>query len=82
MVKDNRLDRDGIGVNLFDSIFMIERPRRSLVKVITYRLLALIATVPFTGLSMAIGIHVMLMVIHYVHERAWARVAWGMIDSK
>jgi len=56
---------------------MTETPQRSLVKVMTYRILAIAATIPFTGVSMALGIHAMLMILHYVHERAWARVPWG-----
>lgn len=61
---------------------MTETSKRNLAKVVTYRVLAIVATVPLTGLSVALAIHVMLMILHYAHERVWARVSWGMMHPR
>jgi uncharacterized membrane protein len=55
----------------------MESNQRSLIKTFTYRVAALAATVPFTGFGTAIGIHLVLMGIYYVHERIWNRIDWG-----
>jgi site-specific recombinase len=56
---------------------MIETHKRTLARIVTYRLLAVIFTAVWTGLSTAIGIHIGLMIIHYVHDRVWLKVKWG-----
>jgi len=56
----------------------MESKKRSLLKTISFRLLAIAATIPFTGLTTAIGIHILLGVLYYIHERAWLRIKWGM----
>jgi len=37
-------------------------------------------TIPFTGLSTAILIHVILTVAHYIHERVWLKIKWGKVE--
>jgi uncharacterized membrane protein len=56
----------------------MELQKRTLVKTVTYRVAAILATIPFTGLTTALGIHVILMLIYYVHERLWTKVRWGV----
>ena len=55
----------------------MELKSRSLVKTVTYRLLAILATVPFTGLATALEIHFILALIYYIHERVWTKIKWG-----
>lgn len=55
---------------------MMETRSRSLIKTLSYRVLATLATIPFTGLSRAIEIHIILSLIYYVHERLWCGVRW------
>lgn len=63
-----------------------EHPKRTLVKMITYRLAAWIITVPFTysitgSWESAMGgsavLHVALAALYYVHERIWTKIYWG-----
>ena len=63
--------------DITDLVDMIESAQRSLVKTLTYRILALLATIPVTGLIMAIEIHILLAIIYYIHERIWTRISWG-----
>lgn len=55
-----------------------ETHSRSLLKTVTYRALGILATVPFTGVSTALWIHLVLAVIYYVHERLWLKISWGI----
>ena len=52
--------------------------KRTLVKTVTYRTAAILATIPFTRLTMALEIHFILMLIYYVHERFWTKIKWGI----
>jgi uncharacterized membrane protein len=56
----------------------MELQKRTLVKTVTYRVAAILATIPFTGLTTALSIHIILMLIYYVHERLWTKVRWGV----
>jgi uncharacterized membrane protein len=58
---------------------MIELKKRTLVRTISYRVVALLITALWTGLSDAIVIHVILTVVHYVFERLWLRINWGKV---
>lgn len=58
----------------------MELKKRTLVKTITYRLVGILATVPFTGWGTALSVHLLLAVIYYAHERAWMRVKWGKTE--
>lgn len=57
---------------------MKETQLRTIVKISTYRVLATLITALWTGLSDAILIHVVLFVLHYVIERMWGKVKWGI----
>jgi uncharacterized membrane protein len=57
---------------------VIETHNRTLARAISYRILATVITAIWTGLSSAIVIHVALTVVHYIHERLWLKVKWGI----
>jgi uncharacterized membrane protein len=60
---------------------MTETRTRTLVRTISYRIVATALTALFTGIGQAILIHVMLTVVHYVMERFWLRINWGKIGT-
>jgi uncharacterized membrane protein len=49
-----------------------------MTRAIVWRLIATALTVPFTGLATAVFLHVLLTVVHYIHERAWLKIKWGI----
>ena len=56
---------------------MTELHKRTIVRALTYRIVALLITALWTGLGNAIIIHVILTAVHYVHERIWLKIKWG-----
>ena len=56
---------------------MTEFHKRTVVRALTYRVVALLITALWTGLGNAIIIHVILTAVHYVHERIWLKIKWG-----
>jgi len=60
----------------------METHKRTIARAVCWRVIATLMTIPFTGLSTALLIHVLLTVAHYVHERVWLKIKWGRIDSK
>ena len=58
---------------------MSELHKRTIIRAVTYRVIALLITAIWTGLSDAILIHLILTLIHYVHERIWMRISWGKL---
>ena len=67
---------------------MAETHKRTVVRMITYRLSALLLTIPvmyiLTGnwvesVSGSVLIHVLLSVDYYIHERIWLKIKWGRI---
>lgn len=61
--------------------YMIETHRRTLARAISYRIVATLITAAFTGFGTAILIHVLLTLVHYVMERLWLKVPWGLIQK-
>jgi len=59
---------------------MLESHTRTMIRAISYRIIALLITALWTGLETAIAIHIVLTLVHYVHERAWLKVKWGKIE--
>lgn len=62
--------------------------RRSIIKAITWRILALLITIIISfailgswSLSIAIGIVTSLLktLFYYIHERLWERTNWGKV---
>ena len=56
---------------------MIEQHKRTVVRALSYRNIALLITAIWTGLSDAVIIHVILTAVHYIHERIWLKIKWG-----
>jgi len=56
---------------------MIETHKRTIVRAITWRIVATLVTAAWTGLSGAIIINIFMTVAHYIHERLWLRLSWG-----
>lgn len=59
---------------------MAETHKRTLTRAVSYRLIALLITALWTGLGTAIAIHLVLTLIHYIHERVWLKIKWGKIE--
>lgn len=55
----------------------METHKRTIARTICWRVVATILTIPFTGVSTAIAIHLLLTVAHYFHERIWLKINWG-----
>lgn len=56
---------------------MTETHTRTIVRSISWRIVATLVTAAFTGISGAIVINIWMTVAHYIHERAWLRLQWG-----
>jgi uncharacterized membrane protein len=56
---------------------MTELHRRTIVRALSYRVVALLITAIWTGLSDAVIIHIILTAVHYVMERLWLKINWG-----
>jgi uncharacterized membrane protein len=55
----------------------MESKKRTVVRTISYRIIALLITAIWTGLSDAVLIHIILTVVHYAMERLWLKINWG-----
>jgi uncharacterized membrane protein len=55
----------------------METHKRTLVRAISWRIVATLVTAIWTGLSGAIVINIFMTVAHYIHERAWLKINWG-----
>jgi len=56
---------------------MTETHKRTVIRTISYRIVALLITAIWTGLSKAILIHIILTLVHYIMERLWLKIKWG-----
>jgi uncharacterized membrane protein len=54
-----------------------ETQARTLARVISYRITALILTALIVGLKDAVVIHIWLTILHYIVERIWITISWG-----
>jgi hypothetical protein len=57
---------------------MIETHKRTIARTVSYRIAALLITALWTGLGDAILIHIVLATLHYVMERIWLKIKWGL----
>jgi uncharacterized membrane protein len=57
----------------------METKKRTVIRTISYRIIALLITAIWTGLNNAILIHIILTVVHYVMERIWLKIKWGLV---
>ena len=58
---------------------MTETHVRTVARTMSYRIIAMLITALWTGLSNAVIIHIVLAVVHYVMERVWLKINWGRI---
>jgi hypothetical protein len=61
-------------------VIIKELKKRTLLRTISYRVVALLITALWTGLSDAVAIHIVLAAVHYAMERIWLKIKWGMYD--
>ena len=68
----------------------METQKRTVVRMLTYRLTAwsftIIWTYMFTGnianaTGFATALHILLSIDYYIHERIWLKIKWGKIDA-
>lgn len=66
---------------------MIETHKRTVVRMVTYRITAWLFTIlwtyMFTGnianaTGFATALHILLSIDYYVHERIWLKIKWGL----
>ena len=56
---------------------MTETHTRTIVRAVSWRIVATLITAVYTGLAGAVIINIWMTLAHYAHERAWLRVKWG-----
>jgi len=70
---------------------VIETHKRTITRMVTYRVTAWIFTIVWTYLftgnlgsaaGFATALHILLSVDYYIHERIWLKIKWGMSDDK
>ena len=68
---------------------MAETHKRTIARMISYRLTALLLTIPLTYLLTgswvsafegSVILHVVLTLDYYIHERIWLKIKWGKIE--
>jgi uncharacterized membrane protein len=69
----------------------MESKKRTITRMVTYRITALIFTIiwtyMFTGnflnsASFAVALHFLLSIDYYIHERIWLKIKWGRLNEK
>jgi hypothetical protein len=55
----------------------METKRRSIVKAITWRIIATLIAMYWVGLQAAIVLNIVQTVAYYFHERIWTQIKWG-----
>lgn len=60
---------------------MSETHKRTIIRTLGYRILALLITALWTGLGDAVLIHIVLAAMHYLYERVWLRIEWGRNET-
>jgi uncharacterized membrane protein len=70
---------------------MMESKKRTVVRMITYRLTAWLFTILYTWLftgnitsatGFATLLHLLLSIDYYMHERIWLKIKWGKLNGK
>ena len=66
---------------------MVETKKRTLTRMITYRITAWLFTILWTyvftddivnSAGFATVLHILLSIDYYIHERLWLKVKWGI----
>lgn len=69
---------------------MIELHKRTIARMLTYRMTAWLFTILWTFLfvgdleksaAFATFLHIVLCVDYYVHERIWLKIKWGLSND-
>jgi len=69
---------------------MIDHPKRTLVKTLTWRIIAFLTTIVIVYIysrdvkeSLVVGVtaNLLKMIFYYVHERVWNRLEFGRIKA-
>jgi uncharacterized membrane protein len=55
----------------------MESHKRTIVRAISWRIVATAVTAIWTGIEGAIIINIFMTVAHYIHERMWLKINWG-----
>lgn len=56
----------------------MESHKRSLVKSITWRIIATLIAAWWVGFQVAILMNIVQTIAYYIHERVWVRIRWGI----
>ena len=56
---------------------IVETHTRTVVRTLSYRIIALLITALWTGLGNAVAIHFVLSILQYITERIWLKIKWG-----
>jgi uncharacterized membrane protein len=56
---------------------MTELHKRTVLRALSYRIVALLITAIWTGLGDAVVIHIILTAVYYIMERLWLKINWG-----
>jgi uncharacterized membrane protein len=54
--------------------------KRSIVKMVSFKILTIAVTIPITGLGTALAVHALTTICFYVHERIWNKINWGQSE--
>lgn len=55
----------------------METKTRSVVKAITWRVIATLIAMYWVGFQAAIVLNIIQTVAYYLHERVWVKIKWG-----
>lgn len=55
----------------------MESHKRSIVKSITWRIIATLIAAYWVGFSIAILMNIVQTIAYYIHERVWVHIKWG-----
>ena len=59
---------------------MRELKKRTLIRTLSFRVVALLITALWTGIGDAVAIHILLSAVHYLFERLWLKIKWGVYE--
>lgn len=61
---------------------MTETKTRSIVKAITWRIIATLIAMYWVGFQAAIVLNLIQTVAYYFHERVWVHIDWGRVFNQ
>ena len=60
----------------------MEQHKRTIARAFSWRVTATIVTALWIGIESAIMMNIVMTLIHFIHERIWLKVNWGLIKEK